>query len=423
MNGKPPPPSRQKRSVPNTGWWRQTGEPFMLTLIVACASSLPVAASIELITWQLATRGFILIGWLASLLLLPRLLKLFYHERTRFPTLAALVLIALGFSLVGGRAVETFAETSSLDEQTATMIELLQNEDSYSFVAAPRISKTAFVRLLQNGNGGGPSPAAPHGEEIYDIIVSYGIDPAVALAFFAHESQMGTTGVTRSQDLRNWGGQRAAYNKERHAGQVLVNGKPFVRFDSWQDGVRDWCELILNRYVKRGLDTVAKAVPVYAPSSDNNVPEAYINTIHRIVAAWQGRTPPPAVNLPHVYSDLPTALLTETFLAAGVSYHPGWAFHKYAVEEAKAGRPLGSPLGESRRITVGNDQFVVQAFALDTLYTPLAAVESKTNWSDVRRLSTMFNSTAGAPILPQADPNLQATPVAPQDQQSPFQPK
>jgi Mannosyl-glycoprotein endo-beta-N-acetylglucosaminidase. len=423
MNGKPSSTSQQQRSTPSTGWWRQTGEPFMITLIVACASSLPVAASLELIAWQVALRGFILIGWLAGLLLLPRLLKLFYNERTRLPALAALVLLAFGFSLIGGRASETFAETNSIDSQSAAMIELMQNQESYTFVAAPRISKSLFVRLLQTGNGGGPSPAAPYGEELYDIIVSYGIDPAVALAFFAHESQMGTTGVTRSQDLRNWGGQRAAYNKERHVGQVMVNGKPFVRFESWHDGVRDWCELILNRYVKRGLDTVAKAVPVYAPSSDNNVPEAYINTIHRTIAAWQGRTPPPAVSLPHVYSDLTTALLTETFLAAGVSYHPDWAFHKYAEEEAKAGRPLGSPLSESRRITVGNDQYVVQAFALDTLYTPLAPVESQTNWSDVRRLSAMFNSTAGAPILPQADTMLQATPVAPQDLQSPFQPK
>lgn len=402
------------------GWWRQTGEPFALTLMVGATTTLVLLVMLDLIAWRTGLRAIMVVAWLAGLLLLPRLFALLRHERARLLIGGAVILVALMFAVKGNAAEPSLLPAPATAPELAGIT--LPQDESVSFVAAPRISKTAFVRLLQRGNGGGPSPAAPNGEELYDIIVSYGIDPAVALAFFAHESQMGTTGVTSSQELHNWGEQRGAYNGQRVAGRIMVNGKPFVRFANWQDGVRDWCELILYRYVRRGLDTVAEAVPVYAPSSDNNVPEAYINTIHRMVAVWQGRTPPPPANLPHIYSELPVALLTETFLAAGVDYHPDWAFHRYAMDEAKAGRPLGSPLGESRRITVGSNQFVVQAFALDTLYTPLAAVESQTNWSDVRRLSMMLGGpNASAPQ--QAAPEPAATAVPAPAQQSPFQPK
>ena len=83
----------------------------------------------------------------------------------------------------------------------------------------------------------------------------------------------------------------------------------------------------------------------------------------------------------------------ETFRANELEYHPGWAFHKYMLDEARAGRPLGTPVDKSRIITVGDKQFAVQAFALDTLYTPLAEEESETNWSDVRRLSDLIKQT------------------------------
>jgi hypothetical protein len=89
-------------------------------------------------------------------------------------------------------------------------------------------------------------------------------------------------------------------------------------------------------------------------------------------------------------SDLKTALFAESFHAVKAEFHPDWAFHQFALQEAQAGRPLGSPLGESRRVTVGAQQFSVQVFALDTLYTPVASPESATNWSDIRRLSDLM---------------------------------
>ncbi len=264
-----------------------------------------------------------------------------------------------------------------------------------TFQAAPRISQAEFRRVLQRGTELGVSPVAPVADECYAIIVGYGLDPAVALGFFAHESQFGVDGVT--VESLNWGNVRTPYDPKRAAGTVQSKSGhgEFVKFRSWQDGLRDWCERILGRYIKeKGLTTVDAAIPVYAPASDQNNEQAYIDHVNRLVARWQAEDPEPGSKTapqggPTV-TQLQDALLTAAFQAVNAEYHPEWAFHQYAMNEAKAGRSLGSPLGESRRVTVGGAQFAVQVFALDTLYTPIASPESATTWSDIRRLSELM---------------------------------
>ncbi|NTU80849.1 MAG: hypothetical protein HGA45_15965, partial [Chloroflexales bacterium] len=242
------------------------------------------------------------------------------------------------------------------------------------------------------------SPAAADSDELYAIIRGYGIDPAVALAFFQHESQYCTTGSCARAGLRNWGMLRRHIKADRNAG----SGAGFARYASWHDGVRDWCELILG-YIGRGRDTVEKAVPSYAPQSDGNVPTAYISAIRRQVSAWSGQA---AGDLAlRAYDEsLDRALVAETFLTADVEFHPTWAFHNFMLTEAHAGRPLGVPVDESRIITVGGQRFAVQVFALDTLYTPIASVEAETNWGDVRRLSTLLRKGPAPTPAPTSAP-------------------
>ena len=269
----------------------------------------------------------------------------------------------------------------------------LASQSGLTFVAPPRISKDVFTAVLRRGTGGGPSPAAPYASELYDIIVSYGIDPGVALAFFAHESSLCTAGVCFNNDTKSWGAQRRAINPSRSSGFAPGASGTFAIYRSWPDGVRDWCELILARYVNRGLDTIERAIPVYAPASDGNVPTAYINSIYRFVGAWQGRQPGALGGQQprHTYeSSVEEALIVETFLSAEIEFRPEWAFHKFMLDEARAGRPLGAPLDESRVITVNNQSFAIQVFAYDTLYTPLANNVNETDWGDVRRMSGLF---------------------------------
>ncbi len=142
------------------------------------------------------------------------------------------------------------------------------------FVSTPRISADQFARVLLRAG----SPAAPGAIPIYGNIVGTGLDPAIALAFFAHESTYGRYGIA-ARSL-NWG------NLRRGARAYKIESN-FAFYRSWGDSLADWCELILGRYVGRGLTTVERAIPVYAPSSDGNAPARYIAQVRQLVAAWE----------------------------------------------------------------------------------------------------------------------------------------
>jgi hypothetical protein len=403
-------------------WWRQSGEPLFLSAMFFAAITLPFAAAAGLLSlrqiWQVA----LALVWLSGVLMLPRLIGFLRHGYRRS---VALALIG-GGSLLAVLALQPGDVSRAgrgwqMPPERAASVVLLQQDQaqdagSLTFKAPPRISREMFAQLLQQGTGGGgTSPAAPEADRLYDILLDYELDPAVALAFFAQESQFCTTGICASHDMHSWGGQRAAHKPERGTEIVQARSGPFVSFASWEEGLRDWCELILDNYVGRGLDTVARAVPVYAPAFDGNNPDAYIDSIQRRVAIWRGQDPGVITDqAKHTYNSLEHGLLTETFMANNLDYNPTWAFHNYMVDEARAGRPLGSPMGESRHITVGGQRYVIQPFALDTLYTPLADVESDTNWGDVRRLSDLMRAPgtpAAPPAVPAASPPATATTV------------
>ena len=351
-------------SIPQT-WWRDRGEPVALTVLFIAATSLLPLVSLELITAHQAGQVAVALAWLAACLLFCRLPSLLRREGQRIGLLMLILAVAGGLAVAAAGPPQAAAQSIGL-----------------SFRATPRISQTNFSRILANAG----SPAAPDGDELYTIIKGYGLDPAVALAFFQHESQYCKTGTCARAGLHNWGMLRRHVKATRDAGF----SEGFARYATWQDGVRDWCELILG-YVNRGQTTIEEAIPIYAPQSDGNVPTAYISAIRRQIAAWAGQ-PVGELTLRAYAGPLDQALVAETFLSASVEFHPTWAFHNYMLTEAHAGRPLGVPIDESRVITVGNQRFAVQVFALDTLYTPLASVETETNWGDVRRLSALLRS-------------------------------
>lgn len=143
-----------------------------------------------------------------------------------------------------------------------------------SFVNRPRISLALFARVLADAD----SPAAPEAVAIYAALVARGLDPAVALAFFQHESSYGLKGVARS--TRNWG------NLRKSQGRATKVEKGWAHYATWAASAEDWADLIMRRYVGRGLATVRVALPVYAPSSDNNVPERYADAVVALVGRW-----------------------------------------------------------------------------------------------------------------------------------------
>lgn len=152
----------------------------------------------------------------------------------------------------------------------------------YTFIAPPRITLSLFSTILRTAQ----SPAQDH-NDYYAICINAGLDPAIALAFFHHESTYGTKGVAR--ETKNWGNLRAG---ARATTDRRIRN--FGVYHSWSDSLHDWCDL-MRRYVVGGriggvlrqpMPTVRAAIPVYAPSSDGNSPTSYANIVVSLVTQW-----------------------------------------------------------------------------------------------------------------------------------------
>ena len=122
------------------------------------------------------------------------------------------------------------------------------------------------------------SPAVGLGTVLYQEGVKRGIDPAYALGFFDEESNYGRLGVARV--TLSLGNIRCS------SGYRCIEG--YRAYASWSEGAIDWYNLIANVYLAHGLKTVEQVVPVYAPSTENNV-AAYIANVNNDVARFQSQ--------------------------------------------------------------------------------------------------------------------------------------
>ena len=149
---------------------------------------------------------------------------------------------------------------------------------AYAVLGPPTIAASFIDRVLVAYH----SPAAGLGPVVYRLGVKYGIDPVYALAFFWHESDLGTTGearVTLSPGNERCIADRPCIDQDRGG---------YAQMQSWADGFDHWYRLILNLYVKQwGLVTVAQIIPRYAPASDGNNEAAYIRAVEHAVEVWR----------------------------------------------------------------------------------------------------------------------------------------
>jgi hypothetical protein len=112
--------------------------------------------------------------------------------------------------------------------------------------------------------------------------VQYGIDPAFALAFFVHESTAGTHA--------NWIGHKLDGTTTHNIGNIVCAGyetcyRNYRDYPSWRAGIEDWYRLIDSEYIqRRGLETIADVIPVYAPP--RATPD-YIASLEHMVDAWR----------------------------------------------------------------------------------------------------------------------------------------
>jgi hypothetical protein len=166
----------------------------------------------------------------------------------------------------------------------------------FNILATPRIHQATFAKILRDAK----SPAAVDAPKLWAAIVSHGVDPALALAVFQHESSYGKAGAAVSR--RNWGNLRTSPHFPRDKG--------FVTYPTWVDGAGDAARL-LARYgrneIRPKVNTrTARTFPfVWAPSADGNKPDRYGTAVVAAIVRFieldrilNPATPGPAVPTP-----------------------------------------------------------------------------------------------------------------------------
>lgn len=149
--------------------------------------------------------------------------------------------------------------------------------------AAPDMTEPAFVASL----AGTPVPAS-EASEAYRRIVALRVSPAFCRFVFRHESSDGTAGIcpkyaTKSpgntRSSRTGKGRQINTNVARWKGDVPSMKGIYVQYDSWADGFEDVAFRIVDpgfAYAKAGATTLETILPIFAPPTDGNNPDAYI---------------------------------------------------------------------------------------------------------------------------------------------------
>lgn len=157
------------------------------------------------------------------------------------------------------------------------------NPFGLSVIGPPTITVAQIEAVLAEYN----SPAQGHGQEFYDLGKQYNINPAIALAFFIHESGAGSNPA--------WAGRKDDGTYTHNVGNIICTdgwrcyGR-FRDYDNWSQGISDWYKLINDLYIGEWQrTTVDDIIPKYAPASDNNDEAAYIQAVKDLVQNWQGK--------------------------------------------------------------------------------------------------------------------------------------
>lgn len=143
----------------------------------------------------------------------------------------------------------------------------------------PSITATTILAVLQFYHS--PAATPDFAADLYDLGIKYGVNPAYALGFFAEESQCGTTGLAvNTLSLGN-----VRYNPS-NSPVTYTEYNGFRHYATWRDGAEDWYWVIRTFYLNQGLRNIYDVTPVYAPSSDNNDPKNYADTVYNLVLSW-----------------------------------------------------------------------------------------------------------------------------------------
>ena len=153
------------------------------------------------------------------------------------------------------------------------------------------------------------SPALAEASSSYTTLGGFPVSIAFLLAIFHHESQYGKLGICAAYNTKSPGNTRST---RIEVGTVLsIPGRgPFVRYPTWLDGWRDMAWRLLDpsfAYHREGRVTIRQVIERWAPTSDGNAPDSYMNAVVRDMNEWiapepagPSLTPPPGWTPPEV---------------------------------------------------------------------------------------------------------------------------
>lgn len=147
---------------------------------------------------------------------------------------------------------------------------MVVNTGGYNPLGPVSISRLTFRQFLVEMN----SPAVPEADAMYQACVDEGCDPALAVAFFEHESSGGRQGVAAL--TKSIGNIRCT---EGYSCYTTDGNGSFRQYSSWSEGVRDWARLLRMYKDDWKRVTLEDIIPKYAPQSDHNNEAAYIASV------------------------------------------------------------------------------------------------------------------------------------------------
>ncbi|MGI8588852.1 MAG: hypothetical protein ACR2M0_14375 [Chloroflexia bacterium] len=132
----------------------------------------------------------------------------------------------------------------------------------YPLLGPPSISSNGFTATLAAANS--PVLEETDGGEYFDLCTANNVDPAVALAFFAQETNYGT--APGEAELKNWGN---LWDASAHS---------IGTYPAWLLGLRDWCNRLQGpAYTAHGAPTISSIVPLYRGNRADN--DQYIRNL------------------------------------------------------------------------------------------------------------------------------------------------
>lgn len=146
---------------------------------------------------------------------------------------------------------------------------------------APRISRAAFVRILQQAN----SPAWKDGAASYDVLVQEKCCPLFALAVFKHESNFGKLGICARYETKSPGNTRSSRTGAGVA--IQTEQGQYIRYLSWVSGWQDLAYRLRDPshvYVREGRVTIEQIIRRFAPKEDGNNPDEYISVVVKFMS-------------------------------------------------------------------------------------------------------------------------------------------